>query len=160
MDDIKLREATEADLPTLSELWSHLDEFHRSLGLRFPHASDAGEKWTNSFARTLGRFSFVWLAEKGGVPKAFLMARVKQSPAFLGGVQVGEISDLYVDESLRGTGVGAKLTDLAMQKFSELGVHSVEVQVLAGNETGLDFWTKQGFDKDLTLVRKVLNPKS
>jgi ribosomal protein S18 acetylase RimI-like enzyme len=159
LDDIKLREATEADLPVLAELWSHLDVFHRSLGLRFPHTSEAGEKWTNSFARTLGRFSFVWLAEKDGVPKAFLMARVKQSPAFLGGVQVGEISDLYVNESLQGSGVGTKLTELAMQKFSDLNVHSVEVQVLDGNEAGLGFWIKQGFNKDLTLVRKVLNPK-
>lgn len=155
-----MREAILDDLPALSELWTHLDDFHRSLGLSFPHTQDSGEKWTNSFARTLGRFSFVWLAEQGGVPKAFLMARIKQSPAFLGAVQVGEISDLYVDESMRGSGVGAKLTDLATQKFSEIGVHSIEVQVLAGNEAGLDFWIKQGFEKDLTLVRRVLKSKT
>lgn len=155
-----MREATEADLPALSELWTRLDDFHRSLGLTFPHTSDRGEKWLNSFSRTLGRFSFVWLTEKSGVPSAFLMARVKQSPLFLGGVQVGEISDLFVDESLRGAGVGAKLTELAMKKFSDLGVHSVEVQVLIGNEAGLDFWVKQGFEKDLTLVRKVFAPKA
>jgi GNAT superfamily N-acetyltransferase len=69
---------------------------------------------------------------------------------------VGEISDLYVDESLRGSGAGAQLVEMAMAKFAELNVHSVEVQILAGNTGGSGFWLKQGFKPDLTLVRKVL----
>jgi ribosomal protein S18 acetylase RimI-like enzyme len=85
-----------------------------------------------------------------------LLARVKQSPAFLGGIQVGEVSDLYVDETLRGSGAGTQLVETAMRKFHELKVHSVEVQVQAGNDAGLAFWSKQGFQTDLTLVRKVL----
>ena len=153
---VVIRPATEADLPSLADLWQALDEFHRSLGLAFPESPDSKAKWVASFQRTLGRFSFVWLAEGPEGPAAFLLARLKQSPAFLGGVQVGEISDLYVDDALRGEGVGAQLVAAAMQEFEELGVHSVEVQVLGGNDAGLDFWAKQGFALDLTLVRKMI----
>lgn len=156
MSAAAIRVGTEADLPAVAGLWQRLDEYHRGLGLAFPHADGAAEKWTDSFRRTLGRFSFLWLAEQQGKPQAFLLARVKQSPAFLGGVQVGEISDLFVDESLRGSGVASQLVNEAMQKFSELNVHSVEVQIQAGNQAGLDFWLKQEFKTDLTLVRKVL----
>ena len=160
LSDVTLRAANEADLPALASLWGELDHFHRELGLAFPEVENIEEKWIASFARTLDRFSFIWLAETSGQISAFLLARVKQSPAFLGGVQVGEISDLYVGESLRGTGVGAKLVTLATQKFEDLQVHSVEVQILAGNEQGLDFWHKQGFGPDLVQVRKVLKGKS
>lgn len=153
---IAIRSATEEDLPALADLWHALDRFHRDLGLAFPEVSDAKEQWTASFQRTLGRFSFAWLAEGADGPAAFVLTRLKQSPAFLGGVQVGEISDLYVGESLRGEGVGAQLVAVAMQKFGELGVHSVEVQIQEGNDPGLDFWIKQGFARDLTLVRKVV----
>jgi GNAT superfamily N-acetyltransferase len=116
----------------------------------------AADKWADSFRRTLGRFSFLWVAEHGKGPQAFLLARVKQSPAFLGAAQVGEISDLFVSEDLRGSGVGGQLVAAAMAKFRELNVHSVEVQVQEGNQAGLDFWLKQDFKTDLTLVRKVL----
>jgi L-amino acid N-acyltransferase YncA len=153
---VAIRAGTENDLPAAAALWQQLDEYHRSLGLTFPHAEEAANIWVDSFRRTLGRFSFLWIAEQGGRAQGFLMARVKQSPAYLGAVQVGEISDLYVSDDLRGAGVASQLVAAVMAKFRELGVHSVEVQVQAGNDGGLDFWLKQDFKTDLTLVRKVL----
>lgn len=156
MSEIVIRPATPEDLPAVGAAWLQLQEFHLSLGLAFELPGDAIEKWLASFQRSLGRFSFVWVAETAGHIEAFLLARIKQSPAFLGGAQVGEISDLYVGEALRGSGVGTKLVEAAMHKFGELQVQSVEVQIQAGNDAGLAFWYKQGFDTDLTLVRKVL----
>jgi L-amino acid N-acyltransferase YncA len=153
--EFSVREATPDDLPAVAAAWLQLQIFHQGLGLAFPIESDSADKWQASFQRTLGRFSFLWVGEQIGTVKAFLLARVKQSPAFLGAKQVGEISDLYVDESLRGVGAGKLLVDEAMRKFDDLGVHSVEVQVQAGNNGGLNFWHKQGFATDLTLVRKM-----
>lgn len=160
VSDLTLRIAQEEDLPALASLWGELDRFHRDLGLSFPDVENIEEKWVTSFERTLGRFSFIWLAETSAQISAFLLARLKQSPSFLGGVQVGEISDLFVGDSLRGEGVGAQLVALAMQKFEELQVHSVEVQILAANDKGLDFWQKQGFNPDLFQVRKVLKKEN
>lgn len=156
MVEAQVRQGTEDDLADVGATWTKLQEFHRSLGLDFPLPADASQKWLDSFKRTLGRFSFLWVVGLTGQVDAFLLARVKQSPAFLGRVQVGEISDLYVDESLRGSGAGTRLVETAMRKFEELGLHSVEVQVQARNAAGLEFWVKQGFHQDLTLVRKVL----
>jgi len=153
---VAIRAGTETDLPAVAAMWQRLDDYHRSLGLRFPHVEGAAEKWVDSFRRTLGRFSFLWVAERDATPQAFVLARVKQSPAFLGAVQVGEISNLFVDETLRGSGVARELVNEAMKKIRDLDVHSVEVQVQAGNQAGLDFWFKQDFKTDLTLVRKVL----
>lgn len=151
-----IRPAGLEDLPAAAALWQQLDAYHRSLGLAFPEVADAPQKWADSFQRTLGRFSFLWLAEQGGGAVGFLMARIKQSPAYLGGKQIGEISDLYVAPVARGAGAATQLAQAAMQKFAELGVYSVEVQVQAGNDDGLAFWHKQGFATDLTLVRKGL----
>lgn len=151
-----IRSGNESDLAAAAELWQRLDEYHRSLGLAFAHVDGAAEKWADSFRRTLGRFSFLWIAEQDGAAHGFLMARIKQSPAYLGSAQVGEISDLYVGDELRGAGVASQLVAAAMAKFAELDVHSVEVQVQAGNDGGLEFWHKQDFKTDLTLVRKVL----
>ena len=119
-EKISVRSAEEKDLTALAELWSRLREFHHELGMRFPKTEDASQAWLDSFRRTMGRFSFAWIAEADGSPKGFLLARIKQSPSFLGGVQVGDISDLYVTEDVRGAGVGARLVDAAMKKLEEL----------------------------------------
>lgn len=156
MDEPLVRLAVENDLPFVAVAWRQLQDYHASLGMDFPLTRDSQDKWLGSFQRTLGRFSFLWVAEVEGQIKAFLLARIKQSPAYLGGVQVGEISDLYVDESMRGSGVGSRLVDIAMEKFHQLVVHSVEVQIQAGNNSSLAFWHKLGFKQDLTLVRKML----
>jgi len=52
---------------------------------------------------------------------------------------VGEISDLYVSEELRGQGTGRQLVSAAMQWFTDQKVHSVEVQIMAQNRSGLTF---------------------
>ena len=156
MSVVSYRLAEEGDLPAVRELWGQLDAFHRELGLAFPHPQDAQEKWQASFERTLGRFSHLWVAEQSGQIQAFLLARTKQSPGYLGSQQVGEISDLFVSEALRGQGVGEELVRLAMQHFDAVGLHSVEVQIQGGNDRGLKFWREQGFDLDLTQVRRVL----
>lgn len=156
MDEPRIRAAVEGDLPSVAAAWRRLQDFHASLGLAFHLEEDSQEKWLASFQRTLGRFSFLWVAESRGQVKAFLLARIKQSPAYLGSVQVGEISDLFVDDSLRGSDVGTQLVAAAMQEFAQFKVHSVEVQIQAGNDHGLAFWQKLGFKQDLTLVRKML----
>ncbi len=156
MDEPHVRVALPEDLPSVGKAWRKLQAFHQSLGLAFPLEPDAAEKWIASFQRTLRRFSFLWVVGSPGKISAFLLARIKQSPAFLGGVQVGEISDLFVDETLRGSGVGTQLVEIATRKFQELGVHSIEVQIQTGNDSGLAFWKKLGFHDDLTLVRKVM----
>lgn len=156
MSELNFREAGVDDLPAVAALWGKLDSFHRQLGLAFPEAEEPQQAWIKSIQRTLGRFSFVWLAEQDGIPRAFLMGRYKRLPETLGGVFVGEISDLYVDESLRGQQVGARLVELAVANFRELDVHSIEVQIMAANEDALDFWYKHGFKDELTQVRMVL----
>jgi L-amino acid N-acyltransferase YncA len=156
MAELEVRDAIPGDLPPVGAAWLQLQEYHRSLGLAFDLPPDAAEKWLDSFQRTLGRFSFLWVIGPPGKINAFVLARVKQSPAYLGSVQVGEISELYVDDSLRGSGAGKLLAETALNKFRELKVHSVEVQVQSGNHGGLAFWLRQGLQQDLTLVRKIM----
>ncbi len=157
MSQVSLRPATPADLPGAARLWEALNAFHRGVGLGFPESEGAAQAWLASFERTLGRFSFLWVAESGGQIAGFLLARLKRVPAYLGGVMVGEISDLYVSDSLRGQGVGARLAALALEQFEQLAVHSVEVQIMSANAGGLAFWKAQGFSEELVQVRRVLN---
>jgi GNAT superfamily N-acetyltransferase len=152
------RDAREDDLPRVGVLWVELNRYHRTLGLDFPEPADPAAAWVDSFARTLGRFSFLWLAEQEAELVGFLLARLKRAPAYLGGVMVGEISDLYVSESVRSAGVARQLVEQAEAELRGHKVHSIEVQIMARNEGGHAFWGKMGYPDDLTQVRKTFAP--
>ncbi len=153
MSEIVVRLAQAEDLPAVETLWLQYEAFHRSQGLAFPQVEQAVAAWRGSFERTLGRFSFVWVAERDGEICAFLLARLKRTPAYLGGVLVGEISDLFVAEALRGQKVGSRLAAEAIRTLRAQGVHSIEVQVLQRNTGGQSFWQELGFEAELTQFR-------
>jgi len=151
--DITIRMAESDDLPAVSNLWEKYTDYHRRLGLVFIGPLEASSAWVNSFERTLGRFSFLWVAVGDGNIQAFLLARLKRIPAYLGGVMVGEISDLYVDESFRHLGLGTQLVRTATNFLKSQGVHSIEVQILTDNDGALTFWRKFGFQDELIQLR-------
>lgn len=153
MSDVVVRLMQLEDLPAVEALWMQYDSYHHSLGLAFPRPELGAAVWRASFERTLGRFSYAWVAEKDGIVAAFLLARLKRTPAFLGGVLVGEISDLYVSDSLRGQKVGSRLAAAAVETLRALQVHSIEVQVLQRNTGALAFWLEQGFVAELIQFR-------
>jgi ribosomal protein S18 acetylase RimI-like enzyme len=159
VSDVIIRLMRLDDLPAVEALWTQYDSYHHSLGLAFPQPELAAAAWRASFERTLGRFSYLWVAEKDGFVAGFLLARLKRTPAFLGGVLVGEISDLYVSDSLRGQKVGSRLAVMAVDALRAQQVHSIEVQVLQRNTCALAFWQKQGFDAELTQVRLLVHEK-
>ena len=154
MNSLMLRPANKEDLLPVSALWQQLTAFHQQMGLAFEINDDSPLKWVESFERTLGRFSFLWVAEEDGRIGAFLLARIKRAPSYLGGALVGEISDLFVCDEFRGRKIATQLVDLALKEFTSQKVHSVEVQVMVENLDGLKFWQLQGFKKELTLVRR------
>ncbi len=150
---LTLREAELVDLPAVSELWLHYIAFHQQAGLAFGVGDDSATAWAAGFERTLGRFSFIWLAEREGQLLGFLAARIKRVPAYLGGALVGEIADLWVEEEARGHGTASALCELALDKMGELQVHSIEVQVLTGNPHAQRFWQNKGFQPELIQFR-------
>ena len=151
--DISIRMTEPDDLPAVSNLWGKYMDYHHGLGLAFEGPPDASSAWLNSFERTLGRFSFLWVAVGDGNILGFLLARLKRTPSYLGGVMVGEISDLYVDQTFRHLGLGMLLVRTATNYLKSQGVPSIEVQVLMNNEGALTFWRKFGFRDELILLR-------
>jgi ribosomal protein S18 acetylase RimI-like enzyme len=153
-----VRVGTVDDLRAVGHLWKELNDYHHTVGMNFQTGESSVDEWISSFERTLGRFSYLWVAEKEGSVKGFLLGRLKRTPAYLGGVMIGEISDLYIGEDLRGQGIGKKLVDTALKQFIKQHVHSVEVQIMAHNTNGLAFWNSIGFQEDVILVRRMINP--
>jgi ribosomal protein S18 acetylase RimI-like enzyme len=152
---VNYRLATEADFPVLVEFYTKLNQFFYQVGYRLPHPENVGEVWLDSFRRTLGRFSRVDIAELDGRVVGFMLSRIKRVPAYMGGVLVGELSDMWIEPEARRLGIGDKLSRLALNWLREQGVHSVEIQVLRDNEASWKLYERMGFKLEFRVGRLI-----
>ncbi len=153
MREVSCRLATEDDFPILLEMYSQLNAHFYQVGYRLPRPENVGVLWLDSFKRTLGRFSNLLVAETGGEVVGFLLCRLKRLPAHMGGVLVGEISDIWIEASARRMGVGEKLSRCAIDWMREQDVHSIEVQILKDNQASLRLYESLGFKLEFSTVR-------
>lgn len=153
MSEINYRLANEADMPVIAGMYDQLDCFFRSLSYHFPQVDNVGQLWLDSFRRTLGRFSVVFVAELDGKVVGFMLGRVKRVPPYLGGVLVGELSDMWVEPDARRLHIGDRLSEITIEWLRAQGVHSIELQILEGNEPIWRLYERMGFKPELRQLR-------
>ena len=153
MDKFTIRPAEEKDFPTLARKFELLNQSYTQVGYLLPQPENVGEIWLQSFQRTLGRFSNVFIAEIGSTQTSknkkvmigFALCRLKRLPAHMGGLLVGELSDIWVDDKARRLGVGKSLAETVITWLRNQDAHSVEVQVLSNNEPAQALFNTLGF---------------
>ena len=152
-NNVIYRQAQEADFPAVAMLYNKLDRFLREYTYSFPEVEDVGEKWLDMFRRTLGRFSVLYVAEYQDEIVGFIVARLKRVPEYLGGVMVGELKDMWVEHEVRRLGIGEKLLRLAIEWCRDQDVHSLEAQILLGNEPIIKLVEYLGMKPELYQMR-------
>ncbi len=155
MSAVSYRTAGEADFPILMDMYIQLNTFFYQVGYRLPHPENVGEVWLDSFRRTLGRFSNVFVAEVDNRVVGFMLCRLKRVPAYMGGVLVGELSDMWIDASARRMGIGDTLSRLAIDWMRQQGAHSIEIQVLKDNEASWKLYERMGFQLEFRVGRLI-----
>ena len=155
MSEVSYRLVQESDFPIVVEMYKLLNNYFYKMGYRLPHPEDVGEVWLDSFRRTLGRFSNVFIAEVEGKVVGFMLCRLKRVPAYMGGVLVGELSDMWIDSSARRMGIGDKLSRLAIDWMRQQGAHSIEIQVLKDNEASWKLYERMGFQLEFRVGRLI-----
>lgn len=145
MNEITVTMAKPAEFETVGVLVSRL------LTELFPgddHYSDP-EKYISTARQLLETGSSVWaFVAKTGSGEIVGVLTLNHCAAIYAGGSFGEISELYVDNSERSSGVGAKLIDAAKQFARSKGW--LEMEVCAPPQPGwkrtFEFYINQGFE--------------
>ena len=143
--DVVYRIVQEEDFPIIMDMYEKINTYFYKLGYRLPHPEDVSRVWFDSFQRTLGRFSNVFIAEIDNEVVGFMLCRLKRVPQYMGGVMVGELSDMWIVRKVRRFGIGDKLSRLAIKWMREQGAHSIEIQVLRDNDASWKLYERMGF---------------
>lgn len=150
---VTFRTVVEADFPTLERMFTELTAYFYQVGYRLPCPENVGAAWVESFRRTLGRFSNVFIAELDGRVVGFMLCRLKRVPQHMGGVTVGELSDMWIEPEARRLKLGDALSRLAIDWLQKQGAHSVEIQILRDNEASWRLYERMGFQLEFRTVR-------
>ncbi len=145
-EGVEIRRAKAADIAFVIGLWQGMMEDMGRTDPRF-EAREGGEVIWARFAgeRMRDEKSIVLVAEKAGRLVGYCMGYVEKALPIHKTKQHGYISDLYVEDSERGKGLGAELARKAVDFFREKGVKATQITVAVKSEKAQKFWGKLGF---------------
>ena len=145
----EVRLASGDDLDLVEPMWLALYEHQRANGMILELPPNAYEHWAASIKPLLGRFACLFVAESEAEAVGFLAGRIRSMPQYFGGYQVGFISDVFVKESYRGSGIGGQMVTRAINWFEQSGITRVELQVIVNNEGAQKLYRRLGWRDEL-----------
>jgi len=120
-------------LPLVRELWEHEEMPWHETGTPAALARLLGDD-------SVGR---VWIAEDAGRPIGYLALCFGYSLEYLG--RDAFVDELYVEPSLRGSGLGAQLLALVEAACPALGVSALHLEVDHTNARAKQLYVREGF---------------
>ena len=140
--------ATSSDVDTVVSM---VQDFYSFLGLKYVDTV-APAVATLSADKQLGH---IWLikAEPSGEIAGYMIATYLFDIEY--GGRCAFITDLYLKDNFRGSGIGRKALDVICEQSSKDGAHAVHLEVRHGNDRALRLYESYGFE----LHQKVLMTK-
>lgn len=148
---VRIRAATEADLPTLTRMRAELHDYDSQFGV-VTRRADALERLTEDARAQLAAATPVpqlWVAELYGRPLGFLEVelppRANWIAGYVGVDRVGYLASLHVAEEARSSGVGSALVTHAHQLFDTEEVEAVLLHHALESPRSTPFWYANGY---------------
>jgi ribosomal protein S18 acetylase RimI-like enzyme len=139
---MKVRRATPEDFEAIAELWKEFDH-------EIPPPTHEGpadhEKELAEIAEILASEIAFAALDDDGTPVGFALAR-RRAPGF------GTLTDLYVRQLDRRSGVGTELMREVLAAFREQGVEQVDLEVVAANTVARALYQRWGLRDEVMIM--------
>lgn len=156
MENVTIRKATLADLPTLQQLSAALirsdAQYDKDLIESWSHSED-GKKYL--MKRINGRKGVCFVAETDGKIAGYatggLLTVQKWRP-----VKRSELDNIYVCDGYRSCGIGAKLIEAFISWSKDKNVERVMLYAEAQNDRGISFYKRNGLNPLHLVLEKTI----
>ena len=145
---MEIRPATPRDVPgvvpMVDRLVAFMAERDRAKYEPLDHVGDMYRGWLA--ARAVDPRSVFLVAERRpGQLAGFLIGTVEREIPIYRLDEYGFIHDVWVEPEYRNEGLARQLVTLAVERFAEIGMSQVRLDVLVSNEPALGLFEKCGF---------------
>lgn len=144
---VQIRAANAGELTTVLSMVGKICAFHQKLDpSKFAVVEGFAEKYGHWLRQQINDPRSVFLvATAEGQLAAFLVGTIDRAVPIYRVSTYGYIRDLWVEEDYRRTGIGRKMVETAIARFTQLGVKQVRLEIAAGNRSAPGFFESCGF---------------
>jgi L-amino acid N-acyltransferase len=136
MGDVHVRDATEADLPAVAEIYAH--ETLSSIST-FETEERPLQAWRHKLH---GHYPFLVADDDGAVPAYAYAAEFRDRPAYHLTVE----TSVYVHREARGRRLGSLLYDALLTRLAEQGFHTALALIALPNDPSVRLHERTGFE--------------
>lgn len=143
---IETRDIPKSEIGIIKPLWESLNLMHLADSVHFKdhYRAFTFEKRLESFLGMTESSIKITVAFSGEKPLGYCVSTAEGA--------AGEIESLFLDESIRGLGVGGTLIESHIAWLKGKGCSRIRVGVSHGHDSPLDFYRKHGFRERLTVL--------
>lgn len=160
-----IRPATVDDVEQVIPLVEKIAAFHQQRDpSRYSYIPAVGERYRNWLAERAGDPKSVFLvAEReagGGEPArivGFLVATTERDISIYTINPVGFVHDLWVEEAYRNEGIARQMVMLTVERFRQIGVRQIRMDVLVDNAPARALFESCGFRVSTVLMLQDLD---
>ena len=138
---MNVRRAEAGDFDAIADLWRQFDH-------EIPpptHEGPADEETELAEVREIIAWEVAFVAEDDGTAVGFALAR-RRAPGF------GTLTDLYVANEARRSGIGTELMRQVLSAFRELEIEHFDLEVVASNHVARSLYARWGFRDDVIVM--------
>jgi len=149
---MNVRRATPDDVPFVLPMVARICAWHEQLdpakyGFR-PNSAERYREWLKTRAgdpRSVFLVADATMAGQEPRLSGFLIGTVEREIPIYRITEFGFIHDLWVEEDYRHEGAARQMVTLAIERFAEIGVKQVRLDVLTQNDPARQLFTTCGF---------------
>src|SRR3989344_4231472 len=142
---VTIRKATIKDLEVVQDLYKRLHEFEDTFTDEFDKDWAYSEKGKKFFASRLRSYNTIGLiSEDDGRPMGFSLTYISSAKMRFRD-KIALLEYLYVEEDMRGKGVGSKLLKSTKKILKEKQIKMLKVVSLSSNIDAINFYKRNGF---------------
>ncbi|MHC4562687.1 MAG: GNAT family N-acetyltransferase [Planctomycetota bacterium] len=156
--DVIVRDAVEADLGRVGELWAEMVDYHCNLDSCFwRRKADGAEIFQKWMAEALEDDKRVLIvAEMDGRVVGFVHGHLTNAPPPMVDKISGTITDVAVTAGHRDCGIGKQMMAVVLDWFRACSAEEVTLMAALPNPDAIRFYEFLGFERHLVSMRKSL----
>ena len=162
--EIIIRKAIENDFDSFVKLSEELSRFNRSnhhVKCKYDDYHSVLKSIREQAVRTFKTRSedvSIFIAQVNNVPKGYALVKIytEAETAENGTGRMGLLDEIYVDESVRGNGIGNQLVDEVISWMRAKGITRIKLHAYSWNKNATALYEKLGFSEYAVSYEKFI----
>lgn len=136
------------DIDNIVKLWGKLSDYHKVFRDYMSPSKDWNSKIKELFREDINDDNKLLLVcKENNEVVGFIRAEIKDGGGVFEDVQLGYISDIYIEEKFRGTGISEDMIKEVILWFKDKGIYNLRLNVNSQNMAAIKLYKKLGFEE-------------